>query len=192
MRTIAANANKPSPNKSSAPAKTIGDIVSHRHNPAFFESDYVKVILPLLQETDMGAAGVLDEHGHLSGLLTERAILRHIFARSADKLVHPANVKKYIDDMLVDEVMIAEPEALDDDLSIEDAAAMMLRRGYRYMPVVSRFDRKRLLGIVSERELALQLQQKLEEVKRSESQHKSMLSYMLHEPYGCGYPPESA
>lgn len=187
MRTIAANTNK-----SPMPVSTIGDIVSQRHSPSFFETDYIKVILPILQEADMGAAGVLNDEGELSGLLTERAILRHIFARSADKLIHPANVKKHLDDMLVDEVMIPKPETLDDDISIEDAAGMMLRRGYRYMPVVSRFDRKRLLGIVSERELALQLERKLKEVKKSEYEHKSLLASLLREPYGGGYMPETA
>lgn len=187
MRTIAANTNK-----SAMPVKTIGDIVSRRHSPSFFESDFVKVILPILQEADLGAAGVLDEEGRLSGLLTERSILRHIFARNSDKLIHPANVKKYLDDMLVEEVMIPGPETLDENISVEDAAAIMLRRGYRYMPVVSRLDRKQLLGIVSERELAIQLQQKLQEVKKSEDEHKSLLSCLLREPYGMGYQQDSA
>lgn len=184
MRTIAANANQ-----YSQPAKTLGDIVSQRFCSSFFESDYVKIILPLLQEADIGAAGVLDEDGRISGLLTERVILRHVFARSSDKLIHPANLKKYIDDMLVGDVMIPKPEVFCDDITIEDAAALMLQRGYRYMPVVSRFDKERMLGIVSERELAHELKQRLEEVKRNENTQKSLLSYMLSEPYGSGYQP---
>ncbi len=184
MRMIAANAN------GTMPVKNLGDIVTRRFCPSFFETDYVKIILPLLQETDLGATGVLDEEGNLSGLLTERAILRHMFARSFDKLVHPTNIKKYLDDMLVADVMIPNPETFDDDITIEDAAAIMLRRGYRYMPVVNRFDRKRLLGIVSERELAQHLKEQLEEVKRSETAHKSILSYMLCEPYGAGFQPK--
>ncbi|MDI1226097.1 MAG: CBS domain-containing protein [bacterium] len=184
MRTIAANTNSP------LRVKNLGDIVTRRFCPSFFETDYVKIILPLLYESDLGAAGVLDEDGNLSGLLTERAILRHMFARSFDKLVHPTNIKKYLDDMMVDEVMIPHPETFDDDISIEDAAAIMLRRGYRYMPVVNRLDRKRLIGIVSERELAQQLKEQLEEAKRSENTHKSLLSYMLCEPYGNGYQPK--
>lgn len=181
MRTIAANSNH-----SNMPVKTLGDIVAHRHSPSFFETDYIRVVLPLLQEGEFGAAGVLDDEGRLSGLLTERAILRQMFARTSDKLIHASNVKKYLDDMTVSDVMIQRPETLDDDISIEDAAGMMLRRGYRYMPVVSRFDRTRLLGIVSERELALQLQEQLQEVKKTERTQRTMLNYMLWEPYGSG------
>lgn len=183
MRMIAAHLH-PSP---LIRARTIGDIVSQRHNHAFFERDYVKIILPLLQESDIGAAGVLDDEGRLSGLLTDRLILRHIFARSADKLVHPANFKKYIDDMTVEDVMIPEPETLEDHLSVEEAATIMFRRGHHFMPVVSRFDGRRLLGIVSEHELAVLLQHQLQETRKSETAHRSMLSYMLAEPYGAGY-----
>ncbi|MDE1152384.1 MAG: CBS domain-containing protein [Micavibrio sp.] len=185
MRTIAANANE-----SKVSASNLGDIVSRRFCPSFFETDFVKIILPLLQEADAGAAGVLDEDGNLCGLLTERAILRHMFARTSDKLVHPANVKKYIDDMVVGDVMIENPECVEDDISIEDAAAQMLKRGYRFMPVVSRQDRRKLLGIVSEGELAHHLKQQLEVLRKTENTHKSLLSYMLCEPYGRGYQPK--
>lgn len=186
MRTIAANANH------SPAAKTIGDVVSRRHFSTFLDDDYIKVILPLLQESDIGAACVLDDTGTLRGLLTERGILRHIFACSSNKLINSANVRKYIEDMTAGDAMIRDPETLDDDISIEDAAGMMLRRGYRFMPVVSRFDRRRVVGIVSERELAVILQQRLQEAQKSERAHRSVLSYMLAEPYGSGYQAESA
>jgi CBS domain-containing protein len=186
MGKIAANLNRP------APTRTLGDIVSTRPAAEFFETDYVKVVLPLLQETECGAAGVLDDEGRLTGLLTERSILRHVFARSCDRLLSPLNLRKYIDDMTVGEAMIAAPETLPENMPIEEAAALMLRRGYRYMPVVSRFDSRRLLGIVSERELARHLQLQLEETKKSEKAHKSVLSFMLAEPYGCAWQPAEA
>jgi len=185
MRTIAANANQPKPRR------RLREIVTQRHSPYFFDTDHVKIVLPILQESAIAAAGVLDEDGRLTGLLTERSILRRIFARSADKLIHAANVGKYIDDMTVAEAMIEAPETLDDDMDIETAAALMLRRGFSYMPVVSRFDRRQLLGIVSERELAHELQLQLQEARKNEKAHQSLLSYMLCEPYGCGKPAEA-
>lgn len=181
MRKIAANANTAP--ASANPPRTLGDIVAPRHNLSFFEYDYLKVILPLLQESDMPAAGVLDDNGHLAGLLTERCILRQIFARSTDKLTHASNVQKYLDDLLVSDVMIHAPETLDESMSIEEGTSLMLRRGYRYMPVVSRHDRRRLLGIVSHRELAAHLQQQVEELRKTEKTQQSILSYMLGQPY---------
>ncbi len=177
MRTIAANSNA-----TEAPV-TIADIVSRRPCAFFFKHDYLKIILPLLQEEIHGAAGVVDDEGRLCGLLTERAVLRHIFKCSADPLISSTNFRKYIDDMLVSDAMIEKPETLDDDIPISEAAGMMLRRGYRYMPVVSRYDRNQFLGIVSERELALALQRQLEETQKAERSHRSLLSYMLAEPY---------
>ncbi|HYD16920.1 MAG TPA: CBS domain-containing protein [Patescibacteria group bacterium] len=186
MRTIAANLNSPLP-----PPRTVGELVARRDSPRFFESDYVKIILPLLQEGDLGAAGVVDDDGLLTGLLTERSILRHVFARSSDRWIHSSNVKKYIDDMMVMDAMIPAPDTLDDDTGVEEAAGLMLRRGYRFMPVVSRYDRRHLLGIVSERELALQLQQRLQEARRQERAQSSILTYMMAEPYGSGGHAES-
>lgn len=182
MRPTAANINR-KPDKT---GKTVGEVISRRNALSLFENDHVKIILPMLQENDIPAAGVLDEHGRLGGLLTERGILRHIFAYSCDRFIHGSNMKKYLDDMLVRDAMIHKPESVPDDLSIEEAASLMLRRGYRFMPVVSRYDSSHFLGIVSERELAARLQECVEELKQSETTHKAILSYMLAEPYGRG------
>jgi CBS domain-containing protein len=181
MRTVAANSNSSDPT-----VKTLGDIVAARHFPILFENDLVKVILPILQESDLPAAGVIDWDGKLIGLLTERALLRQIFARSRDKTIHPHNVGKYIDDLQVGDVMIDEPEVLDEKLTVEEAAGIMLRRGYRFMPVVDHRNKTRLVGIVSERELAAQLQEHLRQARASEKSYKQLLSQMLSEPYGAG------
>ncbi len=187
MGTIAANAQF-----SEISDHILGDVVSRRRAPLFFENDYIKIVLPILQESDVAAAGVLDDEGRLCGLLTERGILRHIFAHSPDRLMQGSNVKKYIDDMTVADVMIRNPETLPEDMSIEEAAEVMLRRGYRFMPVVSRFDKTKPVGIVGEREIASLLRQMLHEVKAKEMEHKSLLSYMLREPYGIGFHPAEA
>ncbi|MBI1216808.1 MAG: CBS domain-containing protein [Alphaproteobacteria bacterium] len=167
--------------------ETIGDIVAGRHCPSFFENDRVKLMLPILQESGAGAAGVLDDCGRLTGMLTERDILRQVFAGSVGRIFHPASPRRPLDDMRVGDMMIRHPETLDDDLTVEEAAAVMLRRGYHFMPVVSHIDKGQFLGIVSERELAIQLRQELQEARRSEKAHKSILSYMLCEPYAQGY-----
>jgi len=184
MRTFAAHSDM-----LDFPAETIGQVAAARHTPVFFENDHVKIILPLLQDGDLPAAGVVDGEGRLTGLLTERVILRHIFNCSCDKMIHPKNIKKYLDDLQVCDVMIRKPETLDADLSIEEAASTMLQRGFRFMPVVHRADPRRLLGIVSERELAAQLRRNLERAKASEKSYKQLLADMLREPYGAGNAP---
>lgn len=181
MRPIAANLNH-----AGQPPLTLGDIVSRRKCLSFFENDHVKIILPLLQESDVPAAGVLDDEGRLCGLLSERGILRHIFAYTRDKLIHESNINKYLDDMLVRDAMMHRPESMPDNLPLEEAAALMLRRGYRFMPVVSRYDNTHFLGIIGETELVAQLNARLQHLKRSETAQQAILSYMLAEPYGRG------
>lgn len=182
MRTVTAK----TVNDKNSTIRTVGDLALSRRCMTFRPEEYVSVILPVLQTHEAGAAGVVDDDGNLVGLLTERQILRRVFMKAVDPTINPANLRNYIEDMMVQEAMIAAPETLDEDIDMEDAVGMMLRRGYRFMPVVSRFDRQHLLGIVSEHEMALQLKNKLQEVKKSEETAKSLLSFMLHEPYGVG------
>lgn len=181
MRPIAANLNN-----AAQMSLTVGDIISRRKCLSFFESDHVKITLPLLQEHDVPAAGVLDAEGRLCGLLTERGILRHIFAYTRDRLIHENNIKKYLDDMLVRDVMAHRPESIPDNLPVEEAAALMLRRGYRFMPVVSRYDNTHFVGVIGESEVAAHLNTRLQHLKRSETTQQAILSYMLAEPYGRG------
>lgn len=181
MRTITAKLDK----ETSRPVKTVGDLASSRKCLTFRPDEFVSVILLALQ-TGEGAAGVTDDEGNLVGLLTERRILRQIFLKAIDPTINPANLRKYMEDMTVAEVMINAPETLHEDIDLEDAANIMLQRGYRYMPVVSRVEKSHLLGIVSEREIAAQLKYRLEQVKKSEEDTRNLLSFMLHEPYGEG------
>jgi CBS domain-containing protein len=181
MRTIAANSNL-----NSFKINTVGDLVSRRRCLTFRPDEFVDVILPVLQNSKEGVAGVLDDEGNLIGLLTERQILRQVFMKAVDPSINPLNLRKYIQDMTVEQAMIPWPETLDENIDIEDAVGMMLRRDYRFMPVVSRDDRHHLLGIASEHEMALHLQHRLQKVKQSEEETKSLLSCMLREPYGVG------
>ena len=189
MGTIAATNSNSNNNLPFDHIQTIGDVVSHRHCPVFFENDPVKIILPLLEESGTGAAGVVDMEGALTGLLTERDILRHVFARSA---TGRGAGGRLLDTLSVGDVMTSGPETLQEDMTIEDAAAFMLRRGRHVMPVVSRYDARCLVGIVSEHELSGCLQERLKAARKSERAHKSILSYMLREPYGAGYVAEES
>lgn len=182
MRPIAANLNK----NDQREFKTVGDLVLSRRCMTFYPDEFVNIILPALQTGASSAAGVVDDEGNLIGLLTERHILRHIFLKVLDPTINPANLRKYLEDMTVEEAMIPTPETLDESICLEDAVGMMVRRGYRFMPVVSRADRNHLLGIVDEREIALHLKNRLLEAKKTAEETQSILSFMLREPYGAG------
>ena len=86
-----------------------------------------------MTEQDHGAMPVT-QNGSLIGIITERDILRSVGLGE-----NPALMKvKYL--------MTPDPDYLEPDVSIEDAADWMLAAGYRHLPVVEEGE---ILGILS-------------------------------------------
>ena len=77
---------------------------------------------------------VVEHDGVLSGILSERDVIRAC-AEDAD-----------LDATTVDEWMTEDPDSLEPDVSVEDAAEWMLAAGYRHLPVV---EGTRIVGMVS-------------------------------------------
>jgi CBS domain-containing protein len=90
----------------------------------------------------MAAAGVgsavIMQGAFLAGILTERDVLRA--AASGDDLR----------ESVVSEWMTPDPQSAGPDTSPEDAAQLMLRGGFRHLPVV---EGREVRGVVSLREL---------------------------------------
>src|SRR5919199_2779223 len=78
----------------------------------------------LMAQRKVGAAVVVDPEGEGPGILTERDILESVAAGDDPDTEHVA-------DHLTQEVVSAEP-----GWSLEDAAAAMLRGGFRHLLVV--------------------------------------------------------
>jgi CBS domain-containing protein len=88
-------------------------------------------------DRNVGAVLVLDD-GRLTGILTERDILRAV-ARGLG------------DDARVADCMTAHPETIGPDDTTQHAVVLMLHGGFRHLPVVVGDD---LVGVVSIRDLA--------------------------------------
>jgi CBS domain-containing protein len=86
---------------------------------------------------DVGAVLVFDE-GALSGILTERDVLRAV----ADGIDEAST--------LVRDRMTANPETLDADDTTEHAAVLMIHGGFRHLPVM---DHGEVVGVLSIRDL---------------------------------------
>ena len=86
-----------------------------------------------------GFGSVIIVHGKLLvGILTERDVLR---AAANETDLSTASVEDW---------MTPDPETAEPDLETEDAAGMMLSRGFRHLPVTQDGD---LVGIVSLRDV---------------------------------------
>jgi CBS domain-containing protein len=79
-------------------------------------------------------AVIVRDYGRLIGILTERDMLRAMAAR-----VHTSDAR-------VRQWMTADPITASPELTLEDAAQVMLDHGFRHLPVV---DGSTVLGVVS-------------------------------------------
>ena len=86
-----------------------------------------------MTSANVGAVIVRD-HGRLIGILTERDMLRAMAAR-----VHTSDARVRV-------WMTEDPITAPADMTLEDAAQVMLDHGFRHLPVV---DGETILGVVS-------------------------------------------
>lgn len=87
----------------------------------------------LMASRDIGALAVEFE-GELVGIFTERDVL-NACAEGAD-----------LESSLVRVWMTSDPDTLEPDMSVDEAATWMLAAGYRHLPVL---DAGRVIGVIS-------------------------------------------
>ena len=87
-------------------------------------------------DRNVGAVLVQDD-GRLTGILTERDILRAV-------------ARGLREDMRVADCMTAQPETIGPDDTTEHAAVLMLHGGFRHLPVT---ESDELVGVISIRDL---------------------------------------
>jgi CBS domain-containing protein len=115
---------------------TLGDFMS-REVLSVAPEDTIGEAAQRMADSNVGSSVVL-EHGRLIGILTERDLLRAMAQR-----VHPSEAR-------VREWMTAEPVAVSESTTADEAARLMVGNGFRHLPVV---DGDRTLGVVSLRDV---------------------------------------
>ena len=90
-----------------------------------------------MTDDDIGSVCVTQD-GALIGIITERDVVRAVADRR-----QPSHTT-------VSELMTPNPDSLEPDISVEDAASWMLAAGYRHLPVV---EGSRVIGMVSMKDL---------------------------------------
>ena len=98
----------------------------------------LRVLARLMSERRVGAAVVIDPDGHGPGIITERDILISLGSGQDPD-------RESVADHLTREVVFAAP-----DWSLEEAAATMVRGGFRHLIVL---DQGEIVGILSVRDV---------------------------------------
>jgi CBS domain-containing protein len=92
-------------------------------------------LLDDLARHNVGALVVVDEHGALAGIVSERDVVRRLNERGAELLTAP------VEEIMTTQVVTCEPSA-----GVDSLAEIMTQRRIRHMPVV---EDGRLVGIIS-------------------------------------------
>ena|SRR5712691_10053855 len=110
-------------------------------------SDRVTTAAAIMAAARVGAA-LVTEGERLLGIFTERDILTAVKREPATALNHP-----------VADWMTHDPITISPDVTVIDALWLMLRGGFRHLPVIAE---EKVVGVVSLRDLARRLAQDLE------------------------------
>ena len=100
----------------------------------------VEDAIQMMTEKTVGAVAVIDEHGVVAGMFTERDVLTKFALSGRDPKTTP-----------VRELMSPIVEMATQETTPSEALAVMLERHYRHMPIVD--DHGKVLGICSIRNI---------------------------------------
>jgi CBS domain-containing protein len=100
----------------------------------------VEDAIQMMMDKDVGAVAVIDEHGIVAGMFTERDILAKFALSGRDAKTTP-----------VRDLMSPMVEMATDETTAAEAFKVMLERHYRHLPVVD--DHGKVLGILSIRNI---------------------------------------
>ncbi len=98
----------------------------------------LRAVARLMSERQVGAAVVMDPDGHGPGIITERDILISVGAGQDQD-------REFVADHLTRDVVFAAP-----DWSLEEAAAAMVRGGFRHLIVLEHGE---TVGVLSVRDI---------------------------------------
>ncbi len=135
------------------PARPISTVIKHQQLLVAVAKTSVSEAARLMEKHKVGAVMVVDAHGQLSGIFTERDALFRVLAAGRD----PATT-------LLSAVMTKKPQTIAPDRPVGHALHMMYENGFRHVPVV---ERGRPVGMISARDaLGPELQEFESEVQR--------------------------
>ena len=109
------------------------------------EHDTARALFDLMGEAHVRHLPVLSRDGELVGLVSHRDLLRGTFSETAGLPV--SNQRARLEKISVESIMVHEPETVEPDQSLAEAASIMLENKFGCLPVI---EGDRLAGILTE------------------------------------------
>ncbi len=135
--------------------KLVPDVIRIQNIVLIPPTASVRTAVEAMLQRDIGAV-LIAERGLLTGIFTERDLVRRVAAHNLDMETTP-----------VSKVMTRDPRTMPPDATAVEALAMMQRHHFRHVPVVDGTD---IIGIVSIRDLLAVINEDLAaEVRRYEA-----------------------
>jgi CBS domain-containing protein len=114
----------------------------------------LKAALRLLDENDISSLPVVDEHGHVRGVVSEADLIRDLV--SPDQRLHelpltePVPPQGYVDEVMTTHAITVRPTS-----DLADAVELVTSTGVKCLPVVDGDDR--VVGVISRRDVVRML-----------------------------------
>jgi len=123
-----------------------------------WETDQVLKAVETLVTYNIGALAILDREGHLTGIFSERDILR-LVSKNAGQLA-----KLAVGEFMTQKVITGTPED-----TVDEAAARMTENRIRHLPILSN---EKLIGMISIGDL---VKSQLEETEHHKKQMENLV-----------------
>ena len=111
----------------------------------------VKRAAEILAELHISSLPVLDDHGHICGVVSEADLIREAFAPDARGHMFAADHGEQTAPKTVEDVMTPHAITVHEGNDIADVAELMTSTGVKCLPVID--DDRRLVGVISRSDL---------------------------------------
>lgn len=121
------------------PERTVFESVCHRHVVSVAPGASAQEAACVMSRNNCSSVLVIDNHGALLGIVSERDLVLRVVAKALDPHATP-----------VCDVMTHHPHTVAPETKVSDALWIMLDRGFQNLPIVT--SAARVLGVFSERD----------------------------------------
>ena len=119
--------------------RTVFQSMTHRHVISLGPQANVREAACAMTVANCGSVLIIDTHGALLGIVTERDLMTRVLAKALDPEKTP-----------VSEVMTRNPICIGPEALVADAVVIMIERGFRHLPVLGAHSK--IMGVFSVRD----------------------------------------